>query len=96
MRSCRYNLAIQSRDDWPGRRWPGSNRAAMPGKYLVGSEGCALDVVDANPDGLTFEEVAPLINRTSSRAAQIADRALAKLATVEPFVGLGLRTKGHT
>lgn len=40
---------------------------------------CALDVLDANPDGLTLAQLAPLLGCTRQRVDQLARNALAKL-----------------
>ena len=74
---CRLHLWRSDPWDQPGRRWPGGPRH---GKVKAPTSAtCALDVTDANPDGLSASEVGVILGVSPERVRQIEERAAAKM-----------------
>jgi sigma-70-like protein len=91
--SCRHHMlvegelrgrdAVERSPAWaPGCRiHPAARGARTLEEALVSlPASCALDVVDANPDGLSLEELGRLLSVTRERARQLEDIGLRKLA----------------
>jgi hypothetical protein len=75
--ACRHNLLAVASRDVPGRRHDG----LAPPSTLSGSNtsasapSCALDVVDANPHGMSSGEVAKLLGMTKRAVELIVAKA---------------------
>jgi DNA-directed RNA polymerase specialized sigma24 family protein len=93
--ACKYHLlrewplvgrgALAASPDWADgwRTHPATRGAASLAEALDRMPAtCALDVIDAAPDGLPLEEIGRLLGCTRERARQIEARALRKLAMV--------------
>ena len=73
LRSCRYNLGHESLTEAHG----GGKPATRPRPV----DGCALDVADCGPSSI--EAVASALGVSRSRAGQIEDAAMRKLARLQ-------------
>ena len=69
---CRYHLALQVTQC-------GRLRLRKPEDLEVLEHHCALDVVDANPDGMTLQAVGELLGIGRERVRQIEEGALRRL-----------------
>lgn len=76
---CSMNLMVMHGFEMPGRRSAVHRYPVGVVRYRAGASGCALDEVDASPDGMTFDEIGERLGCTGRRAEQLVDRALAKL-----------------
>jgi len=72
--SCKYNLYISVKKTSIRINFP-----HLEAHEMDPNGSCALDVADANPDGLTLEAIGELLNITRERVRQIEDRAMRRL-----------------
>ena len=74
---CDQHLAFVASPDRPGKRHPGCEiPPTLRYDVLAGqSPSCTLDVIDANPAGLTSREVAKIVGLSTRRVEQIVKRA---------------------
>lgn len=83
--NCRYNLNIFAGEDRPGRRHGGvaPEWTLRDDTMSASSPSCVLDVVAANPAGLSSAEVARLNGLTRRRVEQMCKDALAGRVAVD-------------
>lgn len=81
-RACRHNTGVTMADERPGRRWTtgaGRKGPRVAPTWTPELAGCALDLVDGNPDGLLLDEVGAALGVTGEAVRQAEERALRKL-----------------
>jgi hypothetical protein len=74
---CRYNLYLDVKKVANGSAIR-VNFPELEGPHQL-KDSCALDVADANPDGMTLEEMGNLLNITRERARQLEGAVIRKL-----------------
>jgi hypothetical protein len=84
--SCPFNLLIRRSEDRPGRRHAGLAPEFSTAPLSASAPSCALDVIDANPSGMSCEQIAAVMNfKDKRRVEQILRGVLKSDAGVELY-----------